>query len=122
MRSAAGHVAKLAVLILAIAGAGLAHDGPHAARVIADVLSAKQDGRDVAVTLRIEALDGPVQLLDMWVSMAETVSWTGSSSFDPETPRTLEAMLRFDRPVPELFTLTLDFGEGGLSPVLVIPN
>ena len=105
-----------------MAGTGSAHDGPHMARVIGDVLSAETEDRTVSVELRIEALEGTVSLQGVWAAEAVVVAWPDTTVFEAGKPRTVGTVLVFDGGVPPLFTLTLDFGESGLSPVLVVPR
>ena len=105
-----------------MAGTGSAHDGPHMARVIGDVLSSEMEDRTVSVELRIEALEGTVSLQGVWAAEAVVVAWPDTTVFEAGKPRTVGTVLVFDGGVPPLFTLTLDFGESGLSPVLVVPR
>ncbi|THH38015.1 hypothetical protein E4Z66_00075 [Aliishimia ponticola] len=106
----------------AISGRAEAHEGPHAARVITDVLEARIEGRVLNLRLRIESLDGPVFLQGLWATDADVRSWVqdgrGRGGVLPEQVIVLE----FSNAVPSLFTLTLDFGEAGISTVLVTPR
>lgn len=110
----------LAGLLWMVAPAVQGHDGPHMARVIADVLSVETEGRDVTIELRLEALQEPVTLVAATTGLAEPVATL------PQTPVTLgepvrqAVRLRFGAEVPDLFTLMLDFGEAGFGTVLVV--
>ena len=58
----------------------------------------------------------------MWAASAEAVTWGDGVVIHEGQPQTVDAVLSFDGAVPRLFTLTLDFGEDGLGPVLVVPD
>ncbi len=117
------HIVGLALaLLIALMGArAMAHDGDHSPDMLAEVITATQEGNRVAVSLLLTGLGGPLVLVgtaaqgakarDMrpiYVNFAQDVS--------------VMTVLEFPGPPPGIFTLELDFGPTGRGAVSVIPE
>jgi hypothetical protein len=110
----------LAGSICAMPGAGSAHDGPHVARVITDVVSVARDGQVVLLDLQIQTLEEPLTLVAVSAGFAETTPQVPETRILPGRPLRQAVRLHFLDDAPKLFTLMLDFGHAGLSTVLVV--
>ena len=94
-------------------------DGPHMARVIVDVVEVRRDGREVAVTLRIDVLEDVLAVEGLRVEEAGSVTWSEGPAIRAGSPATRDVVVSFDGPVPDLFIVTVDFGAAGFADVPV---
>jgi len=110
----------LTLLLLHFPASLDAHDGAHSPDMLAEVVTAVQDGNKVAITLVITGLGGPLVLVDVSAPGAQTAKMEPVYvNFAQDVEVT--AVLTFAAPPPGVFTLTLDFGPIGHGAISVMP-
>ena len=97
-----------------------AHDGPHHPAMLADVVTAIQQGNVVAVTLVLTGLGGPLVLTGVSTPGATTASMEPTYVNFAEDVE-VRTVLTFAAPPPGIFTLALEFGPVGQGAVSVMP-
>ena len=112
--------AMIAIALLVAPAPLVAHDGPHGPDVLTRIVTAAQTDNQLAITIELTGLGGPIVLTG--------VSAPGATSPDI-TPvyvnfaedALLSTHLNFSSDIPAVFILTLTFGPLGETHIEVVP-
>ena len=103
-----------------------AHEAGHqdgdVARVAARVIAVETSGQSLRVTLEMEAMAHAAILARVVAPAAATIGDTPKAHLPEGEPVQHTVAMAFAGEVPALFTLLLEFEDGQLGPVLVIPD
>lgn len=97
-----------------------AHDGPHGPDVLTRVLSTEQINNQLAITIELTGLGGPIVLTRMSAPGATSPAITPVYVNFAEDAL-VSTYLTFANGVPSVFTLTLIFGPLGETDIEVSP-